>query len=159
MTCTKRLRILFFTLSLSLLFPKQKRAWGVWCLIPLRVLERGDQPGWSPGWWASPCPGAESRALNHRGAQGAASQPCTSAVQESRELASVAPNLPFVGEICLLMGCEWGGVLYVVFFLSSQDHFFPLRLKTKGKNSWGDEVKFGEHWLWFSALTWFPSLP
>lgn len=143
MTCTKRLRILFFTLSLSLFFPKQKRAWGGWCLIPLRVLELGDQPGWSPGWWASPCPGAESRALNHHGAQGACagaprvgiSGPCSS-----------APG----GKLLPIAQLWWGVVLvvYVVcafffFFLRSQDHFsFPLRVKTKGKNSW--EIKW--HW-------------
>ena len=142
MTCTKRLRILFFTLSLSLFFPKQKRAWGGWCLIPLRVLELGDQPGWSPGWWASPCPGAESRALNHHGAQGA----CAGALR----VGISGPCSPRHGGKLLPIAWLWlGAVLYVVFFFLGARITSPSLLGWKQRERTPGEIK----WSWRNAVS------
>lgn len=56
----------------------------------------------------------------------------THAVCKPCELAPGAPNLSFTGKtVAFCWAAEW--VSYMVCFLSSQDHFFPLRVKTKGK--------------------------
>lgn len=153
----------YFSLPFSLFlsfFPKQKRAWDRWCLISPGP-ELGDQPGWSPGWWASPCPGAESRALNHHGAQEPpVREPCEGIGGPYFSLLGKAPAYcPAVTGVVL--------VLYVVGFCFCFCFFSwgaritspsPLRVKTKGKNSW--EIKeVEERCFWFSVPTWFPSLP
>lgn len=137
MTCTKRLRILFFTLSLSLLFPKQKRAWGGWCLIP-------------SGSWSR-----ETSQVDH---QAGGQFPQRSRVRGSDPLpspqpASQPPALPRTspsswhkwplispswggGSYYLLRGCELGCPLSC--FLSSQD-YFPSPFCIKKKNSRGRE--------------------
>lgn len=144
MTCTKRLRILFFTLSLSLLLPKQKRAWGGWCLIPL---ERGGS--------ARPITSLVGQSL-HRHRVQRPEPPWRWSCQPASRPRPASPRWWWKAPAhCWAVD---GHVLNAVLFLRNQDHFFPLRVKTKGKDAWGDETKFGDTDS-SSTLMRFPSLP
>lgn len=147
----------FSLFSLSLFFPKQKRAWDGWCSILRSWARRSARL--ITRLVGKSLPRSRVGGLNHHGAQGA----CVGALRGHRWpllLPSWGKLLPIarLWRVVLVL-MLWVFVFAFVFFPEEPDHFsFPLRWKQRERTP-GKLSEAGGTLAWFSVPTWFPSLP